>query len=109
MRGQRMGVLGTSSPSVHQGLLFRQLSDDVTLFLHTMPAPVGEASDQLAVLDIRVVNGIADRLYAENDVLRAVVLDDGQQFLVDEVTVASRFIARADLYGRTAPPFHGRA
>ncbi|MDQ0820654.1 thioredoxin reductase (NADPH) [Arthrobacter sp. V4I6] len=98
VRGQRIGVLGTSPLSVHQALLFRQLSDDVTLFLHTMPAPVGEASDQLAALDIRVVNGAVDRLHAENDVLSAVVLDDGQEFLVDAVTVAPRFIARADLY-----------
>lgn len=98
VRGQRIGVLGTSPLSVHLALLFRQLSDDVTLFLNTMPAPGDEASDQLAALDIRVVNGTVDRLRGENDILRAVVLDDGQAFPVDAVTVAPWFIARADLY-----------
>ena len=39
----KLSVLGTSPLSVHQALLFRQLSDDVTLFVHTMPDP-GEPS-----------------------------------------------------------------
>ncbi|MGH2585105.1 MAG: NAD(P)/FAD-dependent oxidoreductase [Dehalococcoidia bacterium] len=98
VRGQRIGVLGTSTLSVHQALLFRQLSDDVTLFLHQMPDPGDEAWDQLAALDIQVVSGGVDRLRGENDVLRAVVLNDGHEFLVDALTVAPRFIARADLY-----------
>ena len=51
VRGQRIGVLGTSPFSVHQTLLFRQLSADVTLFSHTMPDPGEEAWDQLAALE----------------------------------------------------------
>ncbi|MGH3516689.1 MAG: NAD(P)/FAD-dependent oxidoreductase, partial [Haloechinothrix sp.] len=83
VRKQRIGVLGTNARSVHQALLFRQLSDDVTLFLHTMPDPGEETWDQLAALDIRVVIGVVDRLRAENDVLKAIVLDDGQEFPAD--------------------------
>ncbi len=98
VRGQRIGVLGTSPFSVHQTLLFRQLSDDVTLFSHTMPDPGGQAWDQLAALDIRVVPGVVHGLRGENDAVRAVVLDDGREFGVDAAIVAPRFIARADLY-----------
>jgi thioredoxin reductase len=98
VRRQRIGVLGTSTLSVHQALLFRQLSDDVTLFPHQMPDPGDEAWDQLAALNIHVVSGVVERLRGENDVLRAVVLDDGREFLVDALTVAPRFIARSDLY-----------
>ncbi|MQB01747.1 MAG: FAD-dependent oxidoreductase [Actinobacteria bacterium] len=98
VRGQPIGVLGTSTLSVHQALLFRQLSDDVTLFCHRMPDPSDEASVQLAALDIQVVHGIVDRLRGEDDVLRAVVLDDGHEHLIDALTVAPRFMARADLY-----------
>lgn len=97
VRGQRIGVLGTSPLSVHQALLFRQLSDDVTLFVHTMPDPGQEAWEQLAALDIRVVSGVVQRLRGE-DVLKAVVLADGHEHPVDTVTVAPRFIARAELY-----------
>lgn len=97
VRGKRIGVLGTTPLSVHQALLFRQLSDDVTLFVHTMPDPGEEAWEQLAALDVRVVSGVVQRLRGEDGV-RAVVLEDGQELLVDAVTVAPRFVARADLY-----------
>ncbi len=36
VRDQRIGVLGTSAGSIHQALLFSQLSDDVTLYLHSL-------------------------------------------------------------------------
>jgi thioredoxin reductase len=36
VRDQRIGVLGTSPASIHQALLFSQLSDDVTLYLHSL-------------------------------------------------------------------------
>ncbi|WP_125609841.1 NAD(P)/FAD-dependent oxidoreductase [Specibacter cremeus] len=98
VRGRRIGVLGTSPLSVHQALLFRQLNDDVTLFLNTMPAPGAEASEQLAARDIRVVHGAVDRLRGDNDAVSAVVLDDDREFPVDAVTVAPRFLARAELY-----------
>jgi thioredoxin reductase len=83
--------------SVHHALLCRQLSADVTLFAHTMPDPGEEAWEQLAALDVRVVSGVVQRLRGEDGV-RAVVLEDGQELLVDAVTVAPRFVARADLY-----------
>lgn len=98
VRGQRIGVLGTGPLSVHQALLFRQLSDDVTLFLHTMDEPDDEGWDQLNALEIKVVSGTVHRLGSENDVLRSVILEDGHGFDVDAVVVGPRFIARADLY-----------
>lgn len=98
VRGQRVGVLGTSPMSVHQALLFRQLSDDVTLFRHTMPGPGDEAEQQLAALGVRVVDGPVRRLRAEEGALRAVVLEDGREVGVDTVAVAPRFLARTELY-----------
>jgi thioredoxin reductase (NADPH) len=98
VRGQRIGVLGTSAMSVHQALLFHQLSSGVTLFLHTMPDPGDEAWDQLAALRIPVVTGVVDRLCIEDDVLRAVVLEDGHELAVDALAVAPRFVARSGLY-----------
>ena len=43
--------------AVHQALLFRQLSDDVTLFLHTAPEPTDEQWEELAARGISVVEG----------------------------------------------------
>jgi thioredoxin reductase len=98
VRGRRIGVLGAGPMSIHQTLLFRQLSEDVTFFPDRMPDPGAEAWEQLSALGIRVVEGPVQRLRVEEDVLRAVVLDDGPEVPVDALVVAPRFVARADLY-----------
>lgn len=98
VRDRRIGVLASSAMSVHQALLFRQLSDHVTVFLHTAPDLDDEALEQLAARDIRLVEGPVARLRADGDTVRAVVLDDGREELVDAVAVAPRFLARTDLF-----------
>jgi thioredoxin reductase (NADPH) len=98
VRGQRIGVLGTNPNSIHQALLFRQLSEHVTLFRHTMPEPDAQTRDQLAALNISIVDGAVQRLRGEDGAVRAVVLEDGREFPVDAVAVAPRFRARADLF-----------
>jgi thioredoxin reductase/SAM-dependent methyltransferase len=57
VRDQAIGVLCLGPMSVHQVKLFRQLSSDVVLFLHTAKALTDEESEQLAARDIRVVEG----------------------------------------------------
>ena len=56
-RDRAIGVIGTHPMATHSALLFRQLSDDVTLFTHTMPALTDEQWDQLAARGIAVVEG----------------------------------------------------
>lgn len=98
VRGRRIGVLGTSPQVVHQTLLLRQLSADVTLFLHEAPAPDEESAGQLAALGVRVVPGRVLELARDGECLRAVVLADGHAVPVDAVAVQPRFVARGDLY-----------
>lgn len=56
-RDRAIGVIGTHPMAVHSALLFRQLSDDVTLFAHTMPPLTDEQWEQLAARGIAVVEG----------------------------------------------------
>ena len=98
VRGQRIGVLGTSAMSVHQALLLRQLSDDVTLFAAGMPELDAATRQSLDARGIRVVGGAVERLGTQDGVLRAVVLQDGTEVPVDAVAVAPRFVARSELY-----------
>lgn len=98
VRGRRIGVLGTGPNALHQTLLMRQLSADVTLYLHEAPEPDGEAWEQLGALGVRVVIGRVRELARDGDCLRAVVLADGHAFAVDAVAVQPRFVARGDLY-----------
>jgi thioredoxin reductase (NADPH) len=100
VRGRRIGVLGTGAMTAHQALLFRQLSDDVTVFLHAGPEPEAEALEQLDAVGVRVVRGVVDRLDVVDDRLTGVVLADGRSFPVDAVTVAPRFASRSDLWSQ---------
>ncbi|MGV9709195.1 NAD(P)/FAD-dependent oxidoreductase [Gordonia sp. NPDC003424] len=100
VRGRRIGVLGTNPMSVHQTLLFRQLSEDVTLFTHTMPPLSDEESQQLSALDVHIVDGPVERLDIVDGTVRSVVLADGTAIERDAVVVAPRFVVRADLYTR---------
>jgi thioredoxin reductase (NADPH) len=98
VRGRRIGVLGTGPMTAHQALLFRQLSDDVTVFVHSGPELEPEAAEQLDALGVQVVRGSVDRLAVADDRLSGVVLADGRTVPVDAVTVAPRFVSRSDLW-----------
>jgi thioredoxin reductase len=94
VRDQAIGVLASGPMAVHQALLFRQLSADVTLFAHTQPAPAGEQAEQLTALGIPVVTGEVAGLEVAGDRLVGVRLADGTVVERQAVTVQSRMVAR---------------
>ena len=110
VRDQRIAVLGRTENALHQVLLFRQLSDDVTLFLHDAPEPTDEQWEQLAALGVRVVTPRVERLAVDGTQVQAVVIEGGRRFGTDAVVVAPRFVARTEVYEalggrRTVTPF----
>ncbi|WP_084606283.1 NAD(P)/FAD-dependent oxidoreductase [Agreia bicolorata] len=110
VRDQRIAVIGRNQNAMHQVLLFSQLSDDVTLFLHDAPEPSDEQWEQLAALGVSVVTPRVRRLVVDGSQVRAVEVDGGRSFEVDAVVVAPRFVARTELYEalggeRTLTPF----
>lgn len=100
VRGQRLGVLAASPLSAHQILLFAQLSDDVTVFLHAGYEPDEAAREQLAALGARVESRGVVGLHGPGRTLSEVELADGSRVGIDALVVAPRFVARADLYER---------
>ncbi|MFI7004711.1 NAD(P)/FAD-dependent oxidoreductase [Nocardia sp. NPDC050175] len=96
VRDQAIGVLGTGPMSVHQALLFRQWSDDITLFLHTMPSPTEDEFEQLAARGITVVKGEVASLEITDDRLTGVRLSDDTVVRREAVAVMSRMVARTD-------------
>lgn len=94
VRDQAIGVLATGPMSVHQALLFRRLSDDVTFFAHGS-APAGEQAGQLAARGILVVEGEVAALEIADDRLAGVRLADGTVVEREVVTVSPRMTARA--------------
>ncbi|NOJ60026.1 NAD(P)/FAD-dependent oxidoreductase [Arthrobacter sp. 260] len=98
VRDQTIGILATGPMASHQALLFRQWSDNITLFLHTNPMPAAEELEKLAARGIRVVEGTVQKLKVEEDSLRGVVLDDGRTIPLDAVVVGPTFNARAEVF-----------
>jgi thioredoxin reductase len=89
IRDQAVAVLGVGVLSVHQALMFRQWSADVTLFLHTQTKPTDEEWDQLSARGIRVVDGEVAGLVVTDDRLTGVRLASGQTFAAHADVVAN--------------------
>ncbi len=82
---------------MHQAGLFRQLSDDVTVFLHQQPMLGDDEREQLAARGIALVEGAVTGLEITDDRLTGVRLDTGEVVPVDALAVQTRVTARADL------------
>ncbi|WP_431967474.1 NAD(P)/FAD-dependent oxidoreductase [Nocardia sp. bgisy134] len=95
VRDRAIGVLATGPMSVHQALLFRQLSADITFFAHTT-SPTREETVQLAARGVRLVEGEVTGLEIAEDRITGVRLSDGTVIDREVVAVGSRMVARAD-------------
>ncbi|MEU1619555.1 NAD(P)/FAD-dependent oxidoreductase [Streptomyces sp. NPDC005722] len=95
-RDTAVGVLG----SFHQALLFRQLSEDVTLFLGPGTNLTPDQWEQLAGLRVGVVDGAVSGLETDDgDRLAGVRLASGHVVPLRVLAVAPRFTARASFLG----------
>jgi thioredoxin reductase len=97
VRDQAIGILATGPMAVHQALLFRQLSGDVTVLLHTAPHPGPEEAEQLAALGITCIEGAVAGVEVSDDRLTGVRLASGAVVPLQALVVAPRFTARADV------------
>lgn len=112
VRGKRIAVIATNAMVAHEALLFRQLSEHVSVVAHAMPSLPEADAARLAARGIDIVDAAVDHLDVVvdddgNARLGGVVLTDGSTLAADAVVVAPRFVARTDLYeqlGGTASP-----
>ncbi|MBT2389746.1 NAD(P)/FAD-dependent oxidoreductase [Streptomyces sp. ISL-1] len=95
VRDEPIGVLAGGPRAVHQALLFRQLSPEVTFFLHTADDPGEEQWEQLAARGVAVVDGEVVALEISDDRLSGVRLASGQRVPVRALAVGPRFEARS--------------
>lgn len=94
VRDQAIGVLASGPLSVHQALLFRQLSDDVVYFRRGTALDDADAS-RLAARGIRVVDGAVSAVVTSDDRVAGVHLADGTVVPRQALTVAPAMAARA--------------
>ncbi|MGY5000128.1 NAD(P)/FAD-dependent oxidoreductase [Streptomyces griseus] len=90
-----VGVLATGPLAVHQALMWRQWSEDVTLFLHTGPEPSEEEYEQLAARGVAVVDGEVAGLEVADDRFTGVRLASGRVVAREALVVQARFTARS--------------
>lgn len=95
VRDQAIGILATTSFAAHQAQLFRQLSTDVTVFLHGGPALPDDQAEELAARGIDVVAGEVESLVITEDRLTGVRLRSGKVVPRQALVVSPRFVARA--------------
>ncbi|MFE1592836.1 NAD(P)/FAD-dependent oxidoreductase [Nocardia sp. NPDC058705] len=94
VRDQRIAVLASGPMSVHQALLFTQLSDDIVFLTHTSDALNAEDAEKLAARGVRIVEGEVVEVLAD-DHLTGIRLADGTVLERDAVVVAPRMNTRA--------------
>jgi thioredoxin reductase len=93
VRDQAIGVLATGPMTVHQALLFRQLSENVVVLANGVEIPP-EGQDKLDARGIDVVEGTVVEVEGD-DRITGVRLEDGRRVAVAVVAVAPRMVARA--------------
>jgi thioredoxin reductase len=98
VRDMPIGVLANNPKSVHQAMLFRQLTDDVTYFAHTMP-PTEQEREELAARNIRLIHGTVTALEISDDRLTGVRLADDSVVARAVLAVAPRMVGRAGFLG----------
>jgi thioredoxin reductase (NADPH) len=94
-RDQAVGILATSPLAMHGALLWRQLTDDVTVFLPRADLLSDDDLERLAARDIATVLGEVAALETTDGRLSGVRLVDGTVVPRRYVVVAPRFTARS--------------
>ncbi|CAM3588761.1 methyltransferase domain-containing protein [Nocardioides zeicaulis] len=97
VRDQRIAVLATTPMAGHQGLLFRQLSDDVVMVVHDGVELPDEEVEKMGAIGVRLAHGTPREVVTSEDgSLVGLRLADGTVLERDAIVVASKPHARAD-------------
>jgi thioredoxin reductase len=97
LRDRAVGVLATQPAAVQEALLFRQWSQNVTLFQHTMPEPSTLEREQLAARAIKIVPGGVTALRIMEDALTGVTLDSGRVVACEALVVSPKPVTGSPL------------
>jgi thioredoxin reductase len=93
VRDRAIAVLATGPMTVHQALLFRQLSHNVVVLANGVEIPT-EGLTKLSARGIELVDGTVVEVEGV-DRITGVRLEDGRRIAVEAVAVAPRMVARA--------------
>ncbi|MGN6721390.1 MAG: FAD-dependent oxidoreductase [Marmoricola sp.] len=89
VRGQRLGVLGTSPMSTHQAELIRQWSDDVVYFTAAVGELESASARRLTARGVQLVDTPVVEVRSEEGRLTGVRLSDGRDIALDALFTAA--------------------
>lgn len=99
VRDEPLGVIATSERSVHQGLLFRQWTDDLVYFTRDIPLPHDDR-ERLDAIGVVLIDGEIDAVTSGPDgdgrSRVTVRMRDGREYTRHALAVGSRLEARAE-------------
>jgi thioredoxin reductase/protein-L-isoaspartate O-methyltransferase len=98
VRGERLVQIVTHPAGLHQSVLLRQLTDDLTTVVHGEVAVALDALDGLVRDGIRVHVADVGRVLAEGGHVRGVELADGTTVEAQRIVVGPRFRARTSAF-----------
>lgn len=98
VRDRAIGVIATGPASAHQGMLFRQWTDDLVFFRNDQDLTEGQA-EQLTARGVRVVEGRVEALEVDGDAIAGVRLVDGTVVPRDAIAVGTRLRVTAPFLG----------
>ncbi len=96
VRDEAIGVIASSPMVAHQALLFRQLSDDVTVFVHTTALDDTDR-ERLLARGVRLVEGEVAGVEVSDDRITGVRLTGGEVIARSVIAVQTRMVARGGL------------
>ena len=89
--GHKIAVFSFKEPAVHQALLLRDWSDDVTLLTNGLEGLTGEDKERLQKRGIKIETARVSRLIAQGNELEAVEFGDGQRLPFGAMFTATRW------------------
>ncbi|OZD07219.1 thioredoxin reductase [Rhodococcus sp. 06-235-1A] len=96
VRDRAIGIIGSAMVG-HQAQMWRQLTENVTVFAHLAPELTTEDQGRLAARGIEVVDEEIARVDVDDDAIVGVTLSSGRQVRLDALVVGPNFTARADI------------
>ncbi|WP_051476625.1 NAD(P)/FAD-dependent oxidoreductase [Arthrobacter sp. Br18] len=98
IRNRPIGVLASGPMAIHQTLLFRQWSNDITLFFNDAVTPSEDEWEKLAARSIRVVEGAVREVEGDSAGVTGLVLESGRVFALGALVVGPRMTARSSVF-----------
>ncbi|MFI8569684.1 NAD(P)/FAD-dependent oxidoreductase [Rhodococcus sp. NPDC078407] len=96
VRDQAIGIIG-GAMSGHQAQMWRQLTENVTVFTYTATEPSPDELTRMRARGIAIVEEEITRVDVENDAIVGVTLANGRQVRLDALVVGPNFTSRSDI------------